>query len=150
MCLVVMSKDAFSKQLKQILQQGLDSQLSALAVARAKSSKPAKGWLGAVRGALGLSMQQVASRMGIKRQPYREIETREARETVSLGVLRRAADAMDCELVYFLVPRTAPSFQKLSERFDPLHDNLKAVDQSMKLEGQDLYFRKPEDLKAEG
>ena len=138
-----MSKDAFSKQLKQILQQGLDSQLPALVAARAKAQKPAKGWLGAVRGALGLSMQQVASRMGIRRQPYREIEMREDKETVSLGVLRRAADAMDCDLVYFFVPRNAPSFQQLSRRFDPLHDNLKAVDQSMKLEGQDTYFRKP-------
>ena len=136
-----MSKDVFSKQLKQILLQGLDSQLPELIVAKTKSRRPVKGWLCAVRAALGLSMRQVASRMGIKQQPYCEIEKREQNETVSLGVLRRAAEAMDCDLVYFLVPRNASSFQELATRFDPLHASLKAVDQSMKLEGQDTYFQ---------
>ena len=125
----------------RVLLNGLDHQLQPLAAARDCVQRPTKGWLRAIRQALGLSLQDVAQRMGIKRQPYSEIEYREVTETVSLGVLSKAAEAMDCELVYFIVPKknVAASYAKLAEHFDPWQANLKAVDQTMKLEGQDDY-----------
>ena len=125
----------------RVLLNGLDTQAQPLLAARDIVQRPTRGWLRAIRQALGFSTQDVAKRMGIKRQPYSEIETREMKETVSLAVLSKAADAMDCELVYFIVPKKgiAPSFSKLAEHFDPWQSNLKAVDQTMKLEGQDDY-----------
>ena len=134
-----MSKHA--EAIIRILLSGLDHQVQPLLVARDSVQRPTKGWLCAIRQALGLSLQDVAKRMGIKRQPYSEIEYREVNETVSLGVLSKAAEAMDCELVYFIVPKknVAASFAKLAEHFDPWQANLNAVDQTMKLEGQGDY-----------
>ena len=43
----------------------------------------------------------------MKRQSYAQFETAEERGSISMASLRRAAEAMDCELVYFIVPRRA-------------------------------------------
>lgn len=49
--------------------------------------------------------------------------------------LQRAAEAMDCDLVYYLVPR-AKSFGELATRLDPAFAHLQASEHSMALEGQ--------------
>jgi len=67
---------------------------------------PADGWLGTVRQSLGQSQAKVAGKIGIKRQAYANFEAGEVRFTISLASLRRAARAMDHDLVYYLVPRT--------------------------------------------
>ena len=69
--------------------------------------RPNKGWIRAVRDALGMSSTELAARMGISQQVVSEIERSERRATVKLKTLSRAAEAMDCELVYALVPRTS-------------------------------------------
>ena len=68
---------------------------------------PNKGWIRAIRDALGMSSTELAARMGISQQVVSEIERSERRATVKLKTLSRAAEAMDCELVYALVPRTS-------------------------------------------
>ena len=69
---------------------------------------------------------------------YRDLESSEARGSISLSSLTRAADAMDCELVYFLVPRdaVAKTFGELALRHDPAMKHLHASEHSMALEGQ--------------
>lgn len=69
-------------------------------------SRPNKGWIRAVRDALGMSGTELATRMGVSQQVVSEIERNERQATVRLDTLSRAAAAMDCELVYALVPRT--------------------------------------------
>lgn len=66
---------------------------------------PHFGWLRDTRLKLGRSQVEVAERIGIKRQAYANFETGEVRSTISLASLRRAADAMDCDLIYALVPK---------------------------------------------
>ena len=68
--------------------------------------RPNKGWIRAVRDALGMSSTELAARMGVSQQAVSDIERSERHTTVRLGTLSRAADAMNCELVYALVPRT--------------------------------------------
>ena len=70
-------------------------------------SAPSEGWLRASRLTLGQSQAQVAGKIGIKRQAYANFETGEVRSTISLATLRRAAGAMDCDLVYYLVPKSS-------------------------------------------
>jgi len=98
---------------------------------------PARGWLRAVREALGLTQQQVASKAAVKRQSYAQFEAAEERGSISLGSLRRAAAAMDCELVYFIAPRVsvARTYVELTRIHDPASRHLKATDQSMALKG---------------
>lgn len=68
-------------------------------------SSPAQGWLNTIRRALGMSSPQLADRLGMTRQAVADLEARERDGSVSLGALRRAADALHCDLVYAIVPR---------------------------------------------
>jgi predicted DNA-binding mobile mystery protein A len=88
-----------------------------------------------VREATGLTQRQVADRAGVKRQSYSQFETAEENGTISLGSLRRAAGAMDCELAYFIVPRgsVARTYAGLSRAHDPAQRHLEATDHSMSL-----------------
>jgi predicted DNA-binding mobile mystery protein A len=74
---------------------------------------PRGGWLKAIRTALGITTRQFAQRVGLAHSTIVEAEKSEAAGTISLGQLRRLADALDCELRYVLVPRTP-----LTERVD--------------------------------
>ncbi len=68
--------------------------------------RPNKGWIRAIRDALGMSSTELAARMGVSQQVVSDIERSERHTTAKLDTLSRAADAMNCELVYALVPRT--------------------------------------------
>jgi len=68
---------------------------------------------------MGKTQSTVAEKLGIKRQAYANFETGEVRSTISLASLRRAAQAMDCELVYHLVPRTEISTPRQATTLPP-------------------------------
>lgn len=72
----------------------------------ASEARPHKGWIRAIRDALGMSSTELAARMGVTQPAVTSIERSELHDTIKLETLRRAADALDCELVYFLIPRT--------------------------------------------
>ncbi len=83
----------------------LDAQLAALPPP-AGLAPPIRGWIKAIREALGMTSAQFAARLGVKQPSVVAIEQSEARGTIQLDTLRRAATALDCTLVYALVPRT--------------------------------------------
>jgi predicted DNA-binding mobile mystery protein A len=66
---------------------------------------PRQGWIQAIRTALGMTTAQLARRIGIAQSSLSVAERNEARGAISLGTLQKAAEALDCELVYALVPR---------------------------------------------
>ena len=70
-------------------------------------SIPPKGWIRAVRNALGMSGRQLAERMGVTKQRTSFIEMQEIDGTVTLNTMRKAAEALDCVFVYSLVTRTS-------------------------------------------
>ena len=65
---------------------------------------PPRGWLRAMRDALGMSSYQLARRMGFSPTRVRQFEAEEVDGSIRLGTLRRAAEAMNCRLVYALSP----------------------------------------------
>jgi predicted DNA-binding mobile mystery protein A len=79
----------------------LDDELAATNI----PSRPRSGWIAAVRQALGMSQTQLAARMDIVRQSLNNLESNELKGTISLASLRNAADGLDCDLQYVLVPR---------------------------------------------
>ena len=84
----------------------LDERLRALQpIDRFKT--PPKGWIRALRDALGMTGAQLGARIGIRPQTVESIEKSEAAGTIQLNTLRRAAEALDCTLVYALVPNTS-------------------------------------------
>ena len=65
---------------------------------------PPMGWVRAIRDALGLTGAQLARRLGIRPASLFELEKNEAKGAITLATLKRAAEALDCTLVYALVP----------------------------------------------
>ena len=68
-------------------------------------ARPSRGWLRAIRQALGVSSGELARRLGTSRQLPLQLEKSEAEDRITLKSLRAAAAALDCDLVYALVPR---------------------------------------------
>ena len=121
-----------------IIRKGLDQRLAPLKEARSAALMPARGWLRAARDAVGLSQEVVARKLGVKRQSYAQFERAEERGSISLTSLQRAAAAMDCEVVYFIVPReaVAHTYNELAQLNDSKFKHLQASEHSMALEGQ--------------
>jgi predicted DNA-binding mobile mystery protein A len=65
---------------------------------------PVRGWIRAIREALGMSTAQLAARLKIKQPSLVALEQSEAKGTMELATLRRVAEALDCTLIYALVP----------------------------------------------
>jgi predicted DNA-binding mobile mystery protein A len=98
---------------------------------------PPKGWVRAIRDALGMSGAQLAQRIGVTAQTIDSLEKSETAGTLQLKNLRRLAEAMDCTLVYALVPNR-PLTQMVNERAREiaLYD-LSRVAHTMRLEAQE-------------
>jgi predicted DNA-binding mobile mystery protein A len=65
---------------------------------------PVRGWVKAIREALGMTTAQLAKRMGVRQPSVFALEQSEVRGTIELATLRRAAEALDCTLIYALIP----------------------------------------------
>jgi predicted DNA-binding mobile mystery protein A len=67
--------------------------------------RPQRGWVRAIRDALGMTAEQLGARIGVAQSTIQRLETSEAADTIQLNSLRRLAEGLNCELVYALVPR---------------------------------------------
>lgn len=83
----------------------LDDRLSSLRELRTKLAVPQGGWAKALRTALGMTLEDLSGRLGVTRSVVSRLETSEQKQTIQLDSLQRLADAMNCDLVYALVPR---------------------------------------------
>ena len=66
---------------------------------------PGKGWIRAIRDALGMTGEQLAIRLNTNKQRIGRIEQDEKLGKVTVKTLRSVAEAMDCIFVYGFVPR---------------------------------------------
>jgi len=99
--------------------------------------RPAKGWIWAMRQALGVSSGELARRMGTSRQLPLQLEKGEAEDRITLRSLRAMAAALDCDLVYALVPRAGSLEESIEGRArDEARFRVLGVEHSMALEGQ--------------
>jgi predicted DNA-binding mobile mystery protein A len=124
----------------QSQRQLMDSKLAPFIQLR-EMVMPLDGWLKAVRGALGLTAAQLAQRMKIQTSGLLQLERREVLKSVTLASLDKAARAMNCRLVWTIVPeKPNDSLNAIVEkRARRIARKLtQSVDQSMKLESQEL------------
>jgi len=83
-----------------------------------------------------MSAAALAARMGTTAGAVTRLEQSEAGNRIRLDTLRRAADALGCDLVYLLVPRR-PLHAVVRERARELaHWQVAAVERTMSLEDQ--------------
>jgi predicted DNA-binding mobile mystery protein A len=101
-----------------------------------KSARPPKGWLRAVRDALGMTTAQLGRRLGVSQPRIVELEHSEVSGAVTLHTLQRAAEALGCRLVYALVPER-PLAEIVRERAEKVAARQSgAVEHTMRLENQ--------------
>ncbi|MGH7426980.1 MAG: mobile mystery protein A [Candidatus Methylomirabilaceae bacterium] len=94
------------KSLRELKLRQLDASLDMVKSIRA-SPVPKRGWVSELRDALRMSTTQLGQRLGLTRQAVSALEHAEAEGSITLRSLRRAADALDCDLVYVLLPRSS-------------------------------------------
>jgi len=104
----------------------------------AKVPRPQRGWLRAVRQATGLTMQEMTERLGHRNRALAAyLEKSEAEYSISLGNLRRAAEALGCQLVYAIVPKNGNLGELVEQRARAKAiENVQAVEHTMSLEDQ--------------
>ena len=97
---------------------------------------PLMGWFHAIRHAFEMPLKTMAKKLGQTIQGAKDLELREANGSVTLRTLREAAEAMDCSLIYFIVPKE-PLDVMLDSVAQMLADKMtRNVSTSMTLEGQ--------------
>jgi predicted DNA-binding mobile mystery protein A len=115
----------------------LDERLGALGSPE-RFTPPPKGWVQAIRDALGMTAAQLGARLGVKPQTVADLEKSEAQGTIQLNTLRKAAEAMDCTLVYALVPNGSLEGMVRARAETMAKDALGRIGHTMALEGQEL------------
>jgi predicted DNA-binding mobile mystery protein A len=95
---------------------------------------PSDGWIRTLRQALGMTTEQLADRMKVTRQAVLQLELAEQRKTVTWTTLRKAATAMDCEVVYAVVPRGSLNQVLLRQGRKQAERHLRRIAHSMKLD----------------
>ena len=91
------------KLLREKRRMDLERQLRPYRRART-NPRPVEGWLRAMRLAMGIPSERIARVMDFTPKMVFQTERAEQKETISLGHLGRMARALECDLVYGLVP----------------------------------------------
>lgn len=124
-----------TSDIRQRARQRLDERLSWVKPEE-RLQAPPKGWIRAIRDAIGMSGGQLALRLGVRPQTVEALEKSEATGSIRLSKLRRAAEALDCTLVYALVPKTSLDDAVTQRARKIAIRDLKRIAHSMELEAQ--------------
>jgi predicted DNA-binding mobile mystery protein A len=99
---------------------------------------PQKGWIRAIRDALGMSAKQLADRTGMAQQRIAVVEKGEFTGAVTLKTMRRIAEGLDCVFVYGFVPKSDLNTTLREKAEQIAARRLAQVSQTMGLENQAL------------
>jgi predicted DNA-binding mobile mystery protein A len=99
-------------------------------------ARPAHGWVRAIREALGMTTAQLGKRIGVTQSRAFDIEKGELSGRITLDSLERAAHALDCRLVYALVPRQSLESKAEERAIKLARQRLQSTSHSMALEAQ--------------
>lgn len=100
---------------QQIKREQALARVMAASAASAQLRTPKLGWIHTARTALGMSGASLARRMKQTRPSVANLETSEQEGRATLRSLREAAEAMNCDLVYALVPKGGKTVDALIE-----------------------------------
>lgn len=92
----------------------------------------------AIRGALGMSQAALARRLGVTGAAVNKLEHAESHGGITIGKLAEVAGALDCHLVYALVPNSTLEQTVEAEARLRAAEVLGYAAQTMALEAQDI------------
>ena len=100
--------------------------------------RPPRGWIKAIREALGMTTVQLGKRIGVSQPRVVQIEKAETNGTITLDSIQRAARALDCRLVYALLPKTSLELLVIERATKLAESRMKSTSHSMALEEQSV------------
>jgi predicted DNA-binding mobile mystery protein A len=122
---------------KRLIREQLETTLGRISDAR-DVQRPAKGWLRAIREALGMSGKQFAGRLGVAPPRITALEKNEMSGSVTIKTMQQAADALECDFVYAIIPRENLTDIVRKRALSLAAKRLGRVSHSMLLEAQQL------------
>ena len=118
-------------------QRALDRKLTAWReLPTSSTARPTGGWIRAIRDGLGMSAAELAERLEVSQASVTKLEASERAGRARLDTLERAANALNCDLVYAVVPRHPLHDLVRSQAERILTRELATVENSMRLEDQ--------------
>ncbi len=125
------------KKQKKIIREQLDDTLSYFS-SSASVNRPMKGWIRAIRDALGMNMRQFAERLGVSKSRIPRIEQDEITGSLTLKTMNRVADTLDCVFFYGFVPRTSLEDTVRKQAMMVTQKRMNRLMHTMNLEAQGL------------
>jgi predicted DNA-binding mobile mystery protein A len=122
---------------RQIARESLDPRLLRIRRLASTMNPPKGGWVKAVRLAIGMSGRQFAARLGVAQPTAHEFENSEVKGTATLSTLRRAAAALNCTLVYAIVPNEKLAKMVRERALNTARERMARVHNTMALENQE-------------
>lgn len=95
-------------------------------------------WFQMIRETLGVSMQLLAKRMGLSPGRIAQLQQAEMNGSITLKNLRRAAESLECQLVYAFVPKESLQDTIENKAKEVAREILSSVNHTMSLEQQDI------------
>lgn len=115
----------------------LDKRLNILRDADALAPPP-RGWIKAIREALGMTTAQLAKRLGVSQPRVVAIEKAEITGAITLETLGRVAQALDCRLICCLAPKMPLTELAASRAAMLARQRMQSTRHSMALEAQSV------------
>ena len=122
---------------KALMIKQLDELIHSFSSGKHQVNAPS-GWIQSTRLALGMSLRQLANRIGISASALTNFEKREQAEAITLATLKKAANAMDMELVYYFRPKSGSIKNTITQQAKKkAQEILIQSNQTMRLEDQE-------------
>lgn len=99
---------------------------------------PRSGWIRAIRNALGMSQAVLAKRLGVSAAAASKLERAERHGGITVSKLAEVAAALDCTLVYALVPNSTLEQAVMGQARKVATEMLGYVATTMALEAQGI------------
>ena len=94
-----------------LIRRQLDRKITAIKNIESSLAVPKAGWLKTIREAIGMTAQQAVKNLDNKETKYQQLfhkmEASEQKGTISINSLRKYASAINCKVVYAIIPNTA-------------------------------------------
>lgn len=121
----------------KIIREQLDNKLK-LFKPLEKVSIPNKGWIRAIRDALGMNVKQFARRLKVSSPRITRIEKDEIVGNLTIKTMRHIAEVFNCKFVYGFIPNTSleDTVQKQAQKI--INNRMNTISQTMLLENQEL------------
>ncbi len=133
---------------KKLIREQLEVSLQRLSPLHTVSH-PQKGWVRAIRDALGMTAKQLATRLGVAQQAVARIEKDELTGSVTIKTMRRVAECLDCVFVCGFVPHSSLEATLHKQAQQLASKRLSQASQTMTLEDQALSTKEKEKVLSE-